>query len=680
MTFEFEGVEPTRIPQTDPTVAETPPEMSTLAGKPRRDESRSDLRAASDEEIGDAIQYADPLVLRGLLYQLTGDETLKAMRVTTDRSSVEDVSVLAEPCDVAVIMAKASEFLTTHRDRGAEKIEVGPASRLPGSLALAAGAKQLPTEDLELWIEELALNPWARGIEWGDVPTPNRLQRYTVLVIGAGMGGLNAAVHLKHAGIPFTVLEKNAGVGGTWFENRYPGARVDSPSRCYTHIFGVEYIAPYEFCPAAENRKYFDWVADTFDVRRNIVFDTEVVAAVWNQASDEWNVTAVGPEGTRVWNASVVITAVGFLSRPNVPEIAGMSDFHGASFHTARWPEAFDVKNRRIAVVGTGCTGYQLVPELALEADRVYVFQRTPQWLFDVPGYRSPQPPEVTWLDRSFPYLVNFMRFKMNWLARPENATLMFDIDPEFVDAHARSAFNKQIRSERIEFLRAKLGGRPDLIDRMIPQHPPFSARIVLVDREYSVLDALLRDNVTLVSDPIREITRRGLATASGHEYEVDAIVYATGFKANDFLWPMEIRGRGGRRVDELWATDGPRAYLGAMLPGFPNLFLLYGPNTNPFGGGLGVVNHEEMITRFALLCMQELVETGNKRVEVSEDAYSTYNKKLDAWDAVKIYRDPRAHSYYCSKYGRSATNCPFPATDMWRWLRRPDFAEINLR
>jgi 4-hydroxyacetophenone monooxygenase len=641
---------------------------------------RAELLEASDEQIHEAVTYADPIVLRGLLYQLTGDERLVSMAVTTAYFGTAEFAALAEESDIEFVRATAAEFLSAYRDSGAGAIELGPPERLPRSLALVAGLEQLPEDELGLWLEELAVDPWARGVEWEAGVPPGRLQDFSVLVIGAGMGGLNAAVQLKHAGIEFVVIEKNSGVGGTWFENRYPGARVDSPSRNYTHIFGAEYLPPYAFCPWDENERYFNWLADRFDVRDSIAFDTEVTSVVWDEGGAEWEVTAEGPEGRRVWRANAVISAVGFLSRPNLPEIDGADEFGGQAFHTARWPQDLDLAGKRVAVIGTGCTGYQLIPEIALEAAHVDVFQRTPQWVFDVPGYRSPFPPQVTWLDRNFPFHVNFMRFQSNWMARPEVAALMFDVDPEFEDPHTRSAFNKRTREDRIEFLQRKLAGRPELIEKMIPGHPPFSARPVAVDSEYSILDALLRDNVTLITDGIRRLTPTGIEITDGTHREVDVIVYATGFHANRFLGPMEVRGRGGRRAKDLWAKDGPRAYIGTMLPGFPNFFMLYGPNTNPFGGGLGVVNHEEMITRFALECMQQMILDGNDSVEVSEAAYWRFNHELDQRDALKVYCDPRVTNYYRNEHGRSATNCPFPATEMWRMLRTPNFEDVIVR
>ncbi|HYD10379.1 MAG TPA: hypothetical protein VEA78_09765, partial [Acidimicrobiales bacterium] len=188
--------------------------------------------------------------------------------------------------------------------------------------------------------------------------------------------------------------------------------------------------------------------------------------------------------------------------------------------------------------------------------------------------------------------------------------------------------------------------------------------------------DALLRDDVTLVTDGIERITAAGVRTADGTEHELDVLVYATGFRANECLWPMEVVGRHGQRVEELWAKDGPRAYLGTMLPGFPNLFMVYGPNMNPYGG-LGVVNLEEMVVRYALTCMAELLLDGRRSVEPTDDAYWRWNGELDAREERKIYRDPRARSYYLNEHGRSATNCPFTGIEMWHRLRQPAWDDL---
>lgn len=623
-----------------------------------------------DGTLDDALRFADPMALRGWLHWLTGDETLDAA-VVRKPYGVAEAMGLAGPADAAVIREKAAAFL---RSRGDGDVPRGPADRLPRSLELAAGEPIAPDE-LELWTEELALDPWARSLRWQrEVST----EGVFVLVVGAGLGGLNAAVQLKRAGIPFAVLEKNPGVGGTWYENRYPGARVDSPSRTYTHLFGVDHVYPNPFCAQADNEKYFNWVADEFAVRGDIHFDTEVRSMVWDEDTGTWTVTAQGPEGERVWRATAIISAVGFLSRPNVPELPGAEAFHGPAFHTARWPRDLDLTGKRVAVIGSGCTGYQMVPELADLAEHVTIFQRTPQWTFDRPGYTRPFPEQALWLERNVPYYANFLRFRISWLTGPHVQSKAFTIDPEWDDPDTISPLNKRIRDGRMEFLRKKLGEHPDLLAKMVPPHPPMSARPVAVDAEYSILDALLRDDVDLVTEGINRLTEHGIQTLDGREHPFDVIVYATGFKANDFLWPMEVKGRGGESLEALWARDGARAWVGTMLPGFPNFFMLYGPNTNPFS--LGVVTFSEIMTRFALERVEELLLTGATSVEVTQEAYRRHNAELDEREKLRAWSDPRAHNYYRNVHGRSAANSPFEGTEVWRWLRHPDPGDFLLR
>jgi 4-hydroxyacetophenone monooxygenase len=631
---------------------------------------------APDAVIDDAVSFGDPMALRGLVFQLTGDQDLEDLQTAVRPVGFTEAAVLLNDTEVASVRAIAASTLKSFRDASDAEVRLGPPERLPRSLALTAGT-EIPDPDLELWLEELALDPWARALEWTRPVSEQELANFHVIVIGAGMGGLTAAVQLRRAGIPFTVIEKNSGVGGTWFENRYPGARVDSPSRNYMHVFGADFHFSSPFCAWKENQLYLDWVADEFDVRRSVIFDTEVTACEWDDESATWELKAYGPAGKeRVWRANVVISAVGFLSRPNIASISGADTFCGVSFHTARWPSDFDLSGRRVAVIGTGCSGYQLFAEVALAADHTSLFQRTPQWVFPTAGYRSPFPAQVQWLDRAAPFYVNFMRFRSSWIIGPHSSARQKTIDPEWTDPHSRNATNKQLRDRCLAFLELKLGGRPELLQAMIPPHPVWSARPVLVDEAHCVFDALLQENVTLVTEGIRRITRTGLETVDGTAHAVDTIVYATGFKANDFLWPMSVSGRGGQTLEDLWAKDGARAYLGCMLPGFPNMFLLYGPNTNPMGG-LGISQQEEITTRYALECVERLILDGRRSVDVTVDAYWRYNDALDREEKTKIYSDPSVHTYYQTEFGRSAGNCPFGVNQMWKWLRRPSWDDL---
>jgi 4-hydroxyacetophenone monooxygenase len=633
----------------------------------------SELLEAGDEQIERAVAHAEPMVLRGLLYQLTGDEEVAATRTTVDPTGFQTFQMVADPDDVAMLRRKAAEFLRAHRDAGAGPVDIGSEERLRRSVPLTLG-EEIDDEEFEFCREELALDPWARSLAWSEPPPPERLQGFSVTVIGAGLGGLNVALMLKRAGIGCTVLEKDSGVGGTWWETRYPGARVDTPSRGYTHIFGAHFPYSSPFCDWAENQRYFDWVADTFELRDDIVFDTEVRALTWDEAASEWEVEVDGPEGRRTLRSNAVVTAVGFLNRPKLPDIDGMADFRGPSWHTSRWPGDADLAGRRVAVVGTGCTGYQLIPELARSTAHVVAFQRTPQWLFGVPGYLSPFPDEVGWLDRNLPYYTNYMRLRTQGTGKAFKQ--LTEIDPDFHDPHTVSPMNRITRETALEFLYRKVAD-PELRAIMTPQHPPWSARAVMVDSDYSVLDAIQRDDVTLVTSGIRRITETGIEDGEGTHHEVDVIVYATGFHASEYLFPMKVTGADGRTLEDLWKVGGARAHRFCMYPGFPNLWSVYGPNTN---GGLGPGAFHELVTRYALECIERLLVDGARAVEPTREAYDRYNEDVDERNARRVWSDPRAKGYYWTEHGRSAVMCPFTGPEIFRLMRHPPFDELEIR
>jgi 4-hydroxyacetophenone monooxygenase len=640
------------------------------------DRVRSELLAATDSEIEDAVLYSDLMSLRGLIYQLTGDDELAAVRTLKSRVFLAEAWNVADEDGTRLIQSKAAEFLKRYRDSGALPIGPGPVERLPRSLALAAG-EEIPADELAMWIEETGIDRWSRALKWPAAPTAAQLSEFTVAVIGAGMGGLNAAVQLKHAGVPFFVIEKNAEVGGTWYENRYPGARVDTPSRAYTHIFGADFVFQHPFSPQEDNERYFNWVADRFGVREDIRFNTEVEKLTWDEEAQLWRIRTRGAEGPQEWSVNAVIAATGLLSRPAVPEVPGLERFRGPAFHTARWPADLDVRGKKVAVIGTGATGYQLVPELANIASEVTLFQRKAQWLFPVQGYLAKLPPQVTWLDRNLPYHINFLRFRTNWLTGEHVYGEVFNLDPAWQHEHSRSALNDEIRADRVRYIKEMFADQPELAAKMIPPHPPFSARPILVDTEYNIYHALKRDNVHLVTGGVVSADETGLVASDGSHHEVDVVVFATGFKANDLLWPMEIRGREGRCMEEAWAKDGCRAYVsGSMVPAFPNLFILYGPNTNPANGG-GIVNHEEMVTRFALEAIARLILTGERSVEIKQQAFERYNALLDQREALKIYTDARAQNFFMNRHGRSSVMCPFGPSELWRMFNDDGLSDL---
>jgi 4-hydroxyacetophenone monooxygenase len=636
------------------------------------DLARMELSATTDAQIDEALMGADPMTLRGLLYQLTGDERLADIAVVDAQVMFGQAAVPASEADADAIRAKAAAYLRDLRDAGTPHVDFGPPERLPRAIELAVGSPRRD-EQLAMLIEDLGLDPWARELKWARPPDPERLAGFSVTVIGAGYAGLNAALMLKRAGIPYVHLERHAGVGGTWFANGYPGARVDSPSRAYNHIFGAEFELTSPFCPRAENRAYFDWVADEFDLRDHIRFETSVRSLTWDDADTLWTIEVEGPGGPETLRSNAVITAVGFLSQPKMPDIAGIDDFAGPSWHASRWPEEFAVEGKRIAVVGSGATGYQLVPELALAAGSVVAFQRTPSWVFGFPGYRSPSPPQSLWVDRNMPFYKNFLRVRgVDVLNAWDEIT---DVDPDYADPYATSAFNRLMYDNATAQLEAKLGGTA-LLAKMTPDYPVWVQRPVLADAEYNILDAVRRENVQLVTDPIAAVNATGIATVSGDQFDVDAIVYATGFRANDYLFPMRVTGRDAT-LEQVWQDEGTYAYRTCMVPGFPNLWMLHGPNTV---GGLVTGQWVEVVTRYALRCVERLIADGLGSIEVSAGACAADKDEADARHARKTWSDPRGSSYYQGPDGRpSAVLSPYGPQAVGRMFRDVDFEAMVL-
>jgi 4-hydroxyacetophenone monooxygenase len=626
----------------------------------------------SDETIRRALEQADPLVLRTVLYQFTGDESLVDIRTVVMGKGQVEVAVIEDAADELALRERAFALLAGIRDG---KIQVPPppgGEQLHRLVELAVCAR-VPAENLGFLVEELALDPMPRQFDWSSGPPLEKRQGFRVAIIGAGFGGLNAAIQLKDAGIPYTIYEKNPGIGGTWHQNTYPGFRVDVASRVYSYTFEADYDWEHTFAPRDEILRYIEYCADKYGVREGIRFETEVTAADWDDGAGLWTIHLRRKDGSEeTATANAIISAVGLLDRPRLPDIEGLDSFQGKMFHTARWDHGYDFRGKRVGVIGTGASGMQLVPDVAPHVEQLVIFQRSAGWVVPVPGYRDPVTPEVRWLYQHFPYYVNWFRLRMIYNAGDETLYDAYDIDPEWHDPGSVNRKNHAFRERLVAYLESKVGDDPDLAAKCLPNYPPMAKRIIL---DNGWFDALKRPNVELNTDRIERITPKGVRTVAGKEYEFDLIVLASGFRPNDFLWPMEIRGREGVTLNELWSKDGARAYLGMMMPGFPNLWCIYGPNTNQKTGG--PVMWGEMQIRYALGCIKEILDHGWRSLDVKREVYDEHQRKLDEVLAHSIWMTPEQRSYYRNDFGRVATNTPWRTLDYWKWTRRPDPADF---
>jgi 4-hydroxyacetophenone monooxygenase len=414
---------------------------------------------------------------------------------------------------------------------------------------------------------------------------------------------------------------------------------------------------------------------DHFGVRDSIQFNTLVEAMTWDEKNLEWVVRVKKKDGTtEEHRANAVVSAGGLFDRPSFGNFKGAETFKGIKMHTARYDRSVDLSNARVAVIGTGASGLQMVPDLSRQVKSVTVFQRTAGWVLPLEGYRDELPEGMKWLDKNLPYYVNFSRVSVHWLAGDHDQWYVFTVDPDWKDEHTLNEDMHILRERCVSYVKKKLDGRPDLIEKCIPDYPPLTKRFILDNGWY---DALLRDNVELVTDPIDHIVEDGIVTESGRKIEVDAIIFATGYLPNAFLQPMDIKGRGGITPQEIWKKDGARAYWGVTVPGLPNFFMIYGPGTN--GKISGPVPWGEMQLRYALESFKVLIEKGRKFLDVKKSAYDTFNVELDKELDKTIWLDKRQKSYYTNEFGRSATNAPWKVSQFYKAWRRPDLNDYDL-
>lgn len=528
--------------------------------------------------------------------------------------------------------------------------------------------KDVDDEYLEFIREEIALDGVdRRGLSFSDPELRKRAAEFPVVVIGAGMGGVLAGIRLGEAGIPYTVIEKNPGVGGTWYENRYPGCRVDVPGHSYSYSFAPNHDWSSHFPLADEIRAYYEHCAEHYGVMPHIRFRTEVVAAVFDEDSQLWRVEIKDAEGKReTLTAAAVISAVGQLNRPKFPEIPGLDSFQGEVVHSGAWPKGLSLDGQRVAVIGSGASAFQIIPEMAKTSSKLTVFQRSPAWMFPNPGYHTPVGEGQKWALRKLPFYSKWYRF---WLFYTSvegvyDKTLM---DPNWQRSDSVSAANDEMRQALSAWIESQVQD-PELLKKVLPTYPPFGKRILQDNGTY--LEALQKDNVELVTEGIVSVESNGVRTADGRLHEVDAIVCATGFHADRFLFPMKIVGRGGVELSDQWGETNGRAYLGITVPNFPNLFCIYGPNTNLVVAGSIAHNCESQVT-YILRCIELLLREGQHTVECRQDVHDRYNERVDEVNAGTAWGAPQVDNWYKNDAGRVTANLPFRIIDYWKMTHR---------
>ncbi|QKW38640.1 NAD(P)/FAD-dependent oxidoreductase [Actinomadura sp. NAK00032] len=475
-----------------------------------------------------------------------------------------------------------------------------------------------------------------------------------IVIIGSGFAGLGMAIRLKQSGFhDFTVLEKSDALGGTWHDNTYPGCACDVPSHMYSFSFELNPGWSRMFAPQPEIRAYMERTADKYRVRDHIRFGARVDSMEYDDEARRWNVTLT--DGT-VLTPRAIVSGIGALHVPSFPDLPGMERFQGTAFHSAEWDHGYDLAGKRVAVIGTGASAIQFVPKVAKQAGDLVVFQRTPPWIQPKPDVPIPAPVRKAF--EKVPGAARAFRNGIYWAL--EARAVGFTVDPRLSGPQERVA-RRHI---------AKQIADPELRAKVTPDYTIGCKRILLSNDYYP---ALARPNVHVETSGVAEVRENSVVTADGREYEVDCIIYGTGFKVVDALNDLRVTGRGGTKLQEIWA-DGIEAHRGTTIPGMPNFFMLLGPNT-----GLGhnsVVFMIEVQIQHVLNCLRLLQDAGGEVIEPRPEAARRFNDRLQKRLRRAVWNEGGCDSWYLDDKGVNRTLWPGFTFEYWAGSRKADPAE----
>lgn len=556
----------------------------------------------------------------------------------------------------------------------AAELEAPPASSLVDTLIDHAIGAPLRECQHPMLRKEMGLSD-AGEVDW-SASRPANADALKVLIIGAGLSGIAAARRFKRLGIAFEILEKSDASGGTWHHNSYPGCGVDIASHYFSYSFARNPQWSRYYAKQPEILSYLRGCVEDAGLTPHIRFNTEVISATWKEGDKVWLVDTRNASGeVRQLRANVLVSAAGLLHRPSIPNFPGLSEFKGAALHAAEWDHSVSLEGKRVALIGTGASGNQIGPAVAPVVERLTVFQRTPHWMAGVANYALNVSEAERWLLSNVPAYERWFRTRtllsQNDLYR--DAVL---VDPAWRSEDGSiSASNAQLQKALTQYIVDELGERRDLLPHVLPDYPPFSKRMLRDNGWYRMLR---RPNVELVPSKRLSFEADGIVDESGVKHPVDVAVFATGFEASKMLASYSVYGRRGTSIRDVWGDDDPRAYLGMAVPGFPNFFVMYGPNTN-IGTGGSIIFQAETWSRYIAEMVRTMVERNISTAEVTEDACAAYNQHLDKRLSGMVWSVSKGDTWYRNSKGRVTTNMPWTTFEYWEMTQKVELGHFAL-
>ncbi|MEO0031568.1 MAG: hypothetical protein RIS94_1326 [Pseudomonadota bacterium] len=630
---------------------------------------RTPSNSADTGWLAEAIARANVPTLACMLVQMTGDSRwIEGAYVPSRTRGLEDNDDGGLPEEIQQEIKNAALEALTGWFNGKPLAMPNPSDDLLLKMMGVTLGERIPDEYAAIVRHELQLLPEPAPLA---PPPPG----FRALIIGAGISGLCAAYQFEQAGIPYTIVERRSSLGGVWLDNRYPGAACDVPSHLYSFSF-----APYPwsryFAGSREIHRYLEHVADTFDIRRHIRFGVEVIEARFDEASGTWAADVRGADGIcETLRANIVISGVGAFNKPRIPAVPGLESFAGPSVHTARYPyEGLDLKGRDVVLVGNGASAMQVAPAIVDEVGSLTIVQRTPQWVAPFPKFQQPIAAPLQDLIMSVPLYRLWYRLRLSWAFNDK----LYDAlqqDPAWQgEGRSINAINDAHRRHLTAYIKAELGERQDLLPAVLPDYPPFGKRMLLDNGWFR---ALTRKHVRHVDGAVVEVRPHSVVTSDGAEHKADVIIWATGFDVVNLLAPMKVTGIGGRDLHSDWDGDDARAYLGTVVPGYPNLFCLYGPNTQ-FGHGGSLITVLERQMHYVMSLLRQMFDHGIATVDVRQDVHDAYNAEVDAIHARMIWTYPGVENYCQNSKGRIVVNNPFRIIDVWKMTDTANLADYT--
>jgi 4-hydroxyacetophenone monooxygenase len=621
-----------------------------------------------------AVEDADIRVLLMVVFHLSGDRKWLGLnyRPQRDVRLIADEDAGLSPQVRAEIRGAALDLLGAMAGRY-------PAVYDPGDRLMLEMMRQCMDENIAeayapMMREEMGLTP--RDALWSSPPPAERLAARHVLIVGAGASGLILGARLKRLGIRYTILEQSDDVGGTWRDNRYPGCAVDTPNHAYSFSLGGRYRWRAYFSPRDQLFDYMRRAAHEFKVREDIRFQTKVLAARWDEASNHWIVSVVTPRGPETITANALVSCIGQFGLPHIPNIDGLDSFLGQKFHTTEWPQDLDLAGQRLAIVGTGASAMQIVPSIAAEVAQLDIYQRSPQWVRPIPRFHDALSDHAQWLLQHVPFYAAWFRFAMLW-RYGDGLLPHLKKDPSWpYPERAVNRVNDKHRQEMLDYMLAELGDRDDLVQKCVPNYPPYGKRILLDNGWFK---ALRRRNVDLITEPIRRVVPDGVMTRDGRRHPADILVLSTGFKMTQMTARLNVFGIGGRNLAHVWGDDNATAHLGITVPGFPNLFITQGPSTGLGHGGSAICQAESQ-ARYISAMLVKMIEHDIAAVDVKQEVHDAFVAEVDARHAELIWTHPGMSTYYRNCHGRVVSATPFSLVEYWTMTHDPKLEEYGLK